>query len=116
MSERSEIESGTPGADAAATVRCFGCGLEPAEGVVHRRSDGGACPTCAARLVEAQPGLLPAAVEGAREEAEPVAAGALPSTVGRQPGRERFELLRGAGLDASSTGVPILDPGPPEPA
>ena len=115
MSERSENEA-APGAPA---VRCFGCGLEPEEGRVHRLPDGSACTACAARLVEAQPALLPragTAQEEVFEEAFAATADELPSAVGRLPGRERFQLLRGEGAVAPGPGVPLLDPGPPEPA
>lgn len=136
-------------------VLCFGCGLAPEAGQVHVRADGSDCPTCAARLVESQPTLLPrlaaqlagapgaqwagapgaqsAGAPGAQSpgkagdpvlehggaellaEAEPHAA--LPTTVGRRAGTERFRVLTGgACADHPEGPVPILDPGPDEPA
>lgn len=125
-----------PTADLA-TVLCFGCGHAPEEGRVHPLADGSGCPTCAARLVEAQPGLLRQPEADAEEsevteeeserteQEEPVAAtyeagpaAALPSLRGHRAGAERFRLLAGGGgvHEPVAGPVPILDPGPDEPA
>jgi hypothetical protein len=114
-------------------VRCFGCGSDPAENTIHRLADGSACPCCVARVVEAQPSLLPGpapVAERARDEGAASEwstpehdeasgeASDVPSIVGRLPGTERFQLLSGGGGSGGSDHgpVPILDPGPPEPA
>lgn len=114
-------------------VRCFGCGSAPQGNTIHCLADGSNCPSCVARVVEAQASLLPAResitassehewsdaarAEGT-EDLVDVHSSDVPSLIGRMPGTERFQLLSGGGEsgEARFGEVPILDPGPPEPA